>query len=67
MVYLLGNNIHIHTKTYSIKIRLETYKNLKFENCTKSCKIVFIVVTKIKHLFYYQNCVFCNNINKRGF
>ena len=31
MIYLLGNNTHMHMKIYKFKIRFETYKNLKFK------------------------------------
>ena len=31
VIYLLGNNIHIHMKIYKLRIRFETYKNLKLK------------------------------------
>ena len=30
MIYSLGNNIHIHMKIYSFRIRLETYKLINY-------------------------------------
>ena len=31
MIYLLGNNIHMHMKICKFRIRFETYKNLKLK------------------------------------
>jgi len=39
MIYLLGNNIHIHMKIFSFIICLETNKNLKFKTAQKVVKL----------------------------
>ena len=43
MIYLLGNNIHMHMKIYKFRIRFETYKNLKLK-----------FVQNVMKCFYYS-------------
>lgn len=58
MIYLLGNNLHIHMKIYSFRIRSETYKYLKLKIAQKVIKLYFISVTKIICPIFHQNCIF---------
>ena len=42
MIYLLGNNIHMHMKIYKFRIRFETYKNLKLKIAQKIIKLYLL-------------------------
>ena len=48
MIYLLGNNIHMHMKIYKFRIRFETYKNLKLKFAQNVIEMFLIIVSKTK-------------------